>query len=101
MEKTSEIFGGLLGTHEANDKERSAEIQKSTNYRLSRGETLECLITKKTSQIDITQTGSDWYSNTDVNIADILMIWMQSAHQSQSSKSPGYKLYIQVISAYN
>lgn len=42
-----------------------------------------------------------FYSNADVNIADILIIWMQSAHQSQSTKSPDYKLYIQVISAYN
>lgn len=74
LETTSEIFGNVLGTHEVNDKERSAKREKSTKYKLSREETLDCLIMKKTSQIDVTQTDSGTYSNIDPSIAEMLMI---------------------------
>lgn len=100
LKTTSETFGVLLGTRELNDKEKSAKREQSTKYKLWREEKLECLIMKKTSETDITQTDSSTYSNTDLNIAEMLMNWMQSAHQSQSSQSSGYKLYVQAISAY-
>lgn len=60
----------------------SAKREKSTMHKLLREETLECLITKKIYQMDVSQTDSGICLNTDASIAEMLMIWRQPVHQS-------------------